>query len=101
VKDWPSARGPGQGNAAFRSRAVNITDAEPNGCNPPGAPRVGTVPLPSVPWNQEADQHLAYNGPAMSGGRLTGTSDGGPTPLSRLDLEVTLPVPFTWYADAR
>jgi hypothetical protein len=79
---------------------MNITDAEPNGCNPPATPRMGTIPLP---WKQEADQYqyLWYNGTALGGGWLTGMSDGGPTPLSRLDPDVTLPVPFTWYADAR
>ena len=59
---------------------------------------MGTIPLP---WKQEADQYHVYyyNGTAL-GGWLTGTADGGPKPLSGLDLEFTSPPSFGRCADA-
>jgi hypothetical protein len=74
------------------------TDVEPDGRNPPGTPQMKTIQLP---WKQEADQHLVYYGPALGGGWLSGSSNGGPQPLSRLDLDANLPVPFTWCAEVR
>jgi hypothetical protein len=56
------------------------------------APRMKCIPLPE---EQEYDEDLLYNGPAL-GGWLTGTLDGVPkTTLSGLScLDIGLPMPF-------
>ncbi|KAF8504604.1 hypothetical protein F5888DRAFT_1657095 [Russula emetica] len=92
--DAGSSKPCGKDDPKSRTRARDRDQGQgtkPDGCQPPRAPPMRTVPLPK---RQEDDEYISYYGLGLAPGWLMGTVqvDNVPKVLGRLDM--ALPVPF-------